>query len=1407
MYVFPPAVRWIVIIGIVVVVLLLLLYKRLLKWLKKRKATPMEQGVIGNTSTAPQGISEAAKMARLDDLRKKFEDGIEKFHAAGKSLYNFPWYMIVGEPGSGKTEAIRHCNVGFPPGLQDQFQGAGGTLNMNWWFTDHAVILDTAGRLMFEEVETGGSGEWTEFLKLIKKNRPRCPINGVFLVIPADSLIKDSADEIEQKASKIARQFNVIQRTLDVRFPVFVVITKSDLINGFRDFFEGLDDPQLQHQILGWSNHAPLDEPYNPEFVDQHLQAIQECLSRRRLGLIQETVSDDSQATSKWNLDTLYAFPDSITRIAPRMTRYLELIFSVGSKWSGKPLFFRGIYFTSSMREGSALDEDLAESLGVPVESLPEGRVWERDRAYFLRDLFMKKVFREKGLVTYATNATKQHMQRKAAVLITAAASVLFLLLFTFYAAVRFNKSIGDLKFYLAAPVLSSDRLDEELQVLKAEPDGSFRYIGRAAVRGMPDDVKRFNFSTRLADSVDRWEKKGVPWIFAPASKFASRIRPEQLSKAQAVIYEAGVIQPFVAAASNIMVMQEKGKWTRQDEPARALRQLIRLRAKRPLNAQAENAAQAFFDPLFGYVLASAKEDEDPEAFKSRIKLYADDKPRLYEPFPAICDGDWSLISMATEPNWADAAIRKGVDLFNEYWMDDTRLSEQSKDYALVDTMKKLKIAFDKFDAAEQRLLSLADRFDLKSAKPYIDAQWKEASGSWTESFAVMTEADKSIRKHISALKDPESLEDAWDQAAKTALQDVNDNYRFLLAELKGVQEQGFIAAIRDKLQQGRTNVMNRLRESDFEQRLKTLNETFYLQVKGAGRLFEMRFEMYSKANEQIVVSKTVSGLQHVSQAVKDLEKAVTQARNRIDELLNLDRTAFRLQDAADLSKAATDSAQQRQVYDIVKIGLETAPKTIEELQNLIETQAKWDWACIPPEIVEKKYDPVMAAAVLGGWKAIGDTVTAKSYVLPPELKQTHHDANDSYNKYIELYLDDYWLGKVTDHLVRRTIPNQNSWKAQHTQLEKLVVLDVLGIMNELAKCVEQGGIKGFEDYVPAGYQKVKQFRAGIARVPDRLFQTKCERLLEKWVALGSDAFEARNALMRSKPIPLVKDYFSFLSASPAEFIDWYWTLLARESLATLVGEVQAEQVRSIDKLKTQYGGKFPLAKDSSIDLTQDEFVDAYTLYSKSGLQADSDPTTVGGGGATGNATLDKLFERMRSFSTADKWALTTKQLFDTLPRPGAVYHCRVTLLSEKEQYDLLPQGETLLLGDFTEFRLVQANQKGRRLRTRARDEKGTPVATIKYPGPPAAFEFYRYPSDPDNQPRTKIEFTQPWSSLRMLATNAEPDKGAGYIKINVKDKEGLGGVLYLKLEFCKEYEGDCKIELPKISDWPAMQR
>ena len=108
----------------------------------------------------------------------------------------------------------------------------------------------------------------------------------------------------------------------------------------------------------------------------------------------------------------MYSFPNNITLIGTRLRSYLQTIFVAG-EWSAKPLFFRGIYFSSSMSEGAALDQDLAAALGVAPDELPEGKDWERERAFFLRDLFTEKALKEKELVTRATDTHKMLRRRQ----------------------------------------------------------------------------------------------------------------------------------------------------------------------------------------------------------------------------------------------------------------------------------------------------------------------------------------------------------------------------------------------------------------------------------------------------------------------------------------------------------------------------------------------------------------------------------------------------------------------------------------------------------------------------------------------------------------------------------------------------------------------------------------------------------------------------------------------------------------------------------------------------------------------------------------------------------------------------------------------------------------------------------
>ena len=67
--------------------------------------------------------------------------------------------------------------------------------------------------------------------------------------------------------------------------------------------------------------------------------------------------------------------------------------------------------------------------MGLPVDQLPTGRAWEREHSYFLRDLFLDKIFREDGLVTRAGRVDQLLLRRKV-VLFGSGALCLALLLF-----------------------------------------------------------------------------------------------------------------------------------------------------------------------------------------------------------------------------------------------------------------------------------------------------------------------------------------------------------------------------------------------------------------------------------------------------------------------------------------------------------------------------------------------------------------------------------------------------------------------------------------------------------------------------------------------------------------------------------------------------------------------------------------------------------------------------------------------------------------------------------------------------------------------------------------------------------------------------------------------------------------
>ena len=411
---------------------------------EKRRAAQVEEDLKSDFRSRPDDATDPESVGAVEDARKKFEQGLAMIRQAGKPIGELAWYLIVGEPSSGKTEAIRRGGLQFPDGMDEEYKGLGGTINMDWWFTEHgAVLLDTAGKLLFEKAERRENKEWPALLGRIRRARKDRPISGILLFLPTDSLLTDTPDEAELKAKGIAKRLHQIQEVLGIRCPVYVVISKADLISGFREFFDEMVDPQLMRQILGWSNlGAELDE-FDPKSVRSYLDSLSRRLREYRMALLRRT-DPMREARRLDEMDALYDFPNRIEDIASRLEVYLERIFS-GGYWSSSPLFCRGIYFTSAMIEGAELDTILCSTVGLNPEDLPEEeRPWQRQRSLFIRDLFLEKVLPEQGLVSRAKDATRVYRRRRLALFGTGVLASILLIVVTALGIISFQSSVGN---------------------------------------------------------------------------------------------------------------------------------------------------------------------------------------------------------------------------------------------------------------------------------------------------------------------------------------------------------------------------------------------------------------------------------------------------------------------------------------------------------------------------------------------------------------------------------------------------------------------------------------------------------------------------------------------------------------------------------------------------------------------------------------------------------------------------------------------------------------------------------------------------------------------------------------------------------------------------------------------------
>ncbi|WP_018318170.1 type VI secretion system membrane subunit TssM [Bradyrhizobium sp. WSM2793] len=400
-----------------------------------------------NAKEIADGIS-AADQPVSDEpvLKERMKDALATLKTASGNkssyLYDLPWYVIIGPPGAGKTTALVNSGLKFPlarGATPAAVAGVGGTRYCDWWFTEEAVLIDTAGRYTTQDSNAKADKEsWLAFLDILKKSRSRQPINGVLVAISIEDVLTLPKQELALHADAIRMRLLELHQKLKVSFPVYALFTKTDLVAGFTEYFAYVGEAG-RRQVWG-ATFQTADKTQN--LVGQIPVEFDRLLER----LSEETLDRLQDEPTPQHRVQLFGFPAQMARLKPQIHDFLNQIFEPTRYHVNANL--RGFYFTSGTQQGTPIDQligSLARTFGA--EEVGSGSYSGTGKSFFLADLISKVIIGEADWVS-----TDRAAVRRALILKTAALSLIGLV------------SIGLIAGWLTSYKRNSDLIAQSMQ-------------------------------------------------------------------------------------------------------------------------------------------------------------------------------------------------------------------------------------------------------------------------------------------------------------------------------------------------------------------------------------------------------------------------------------------------------------------------------------------------------------------------------------------------------------------------------------------------------------------------------------------------------------------------------------------------------------------------------------------------------------------------------------------------------------------------------------------------------------------------------------------------------------------------------------------------------------------------------
>jgi type VI secretion system protein ImpL len=345
---------------------------------KAEKAAAAKAAEASETAPADAAAkTTAAPTGTYDDLDKSTEEAVQFLKGsnlggtAGDPVFSLPWYLVAGIPRAGKSSLVLSSDLNFhnlPSQRQSEMKFIRPTRNIDWRITSEAVFVDTAGRYQTEGVD---ADEWSSLLETLKKHRSGRPIDGLILTVNTESILKSDEKATEEIAKVLRSRIDDAMARLKVKFPIYVVFTHADAIEGFRDSFSS---SKQEDKTLVWGATFPIEKSENAQALfDSEFEILQNSLMKRRLARLSAPFPPVRQLR-------IFNFPLHFGAARRKFGAFINTLFRP-NPFSENP-FLRGFYFTAALP---------AKGAGAGAQTVANG--------YFAERFFRDVVLRDKDLV------------------------------------------------------------------------------------------------------------------------------------------------------------------------------------------------------------------------------------------------------------------------------------------------------------------------------------------------------------------------------------------------------------------------------------------------------------------------------------------------------------------------------------------------------------------------------------------------------------------------------------------------------------------------------------------------------------------------------------------------------------------------------------------------------------------------------------------------------------------------------------------------------------------------------------------------------------------------------------------------------------------------------------------------